>query len=127
MGDDIRRQALARDLARRQQLLGLDELRVLDRLQQRLELGRDRYGELDLRAPRAWRRELGEELLDAVVYDTIDNLRAEDAAHEELQAQAAAELAEWSVERRTTVSREPARLALEDLDDPYAEWGIEEA
>lgn len=47
----------------------VDELRVVISILSRLELGRARYGLLDLDAdPRDWQRELGEELLDAVVY-----------------------------------------------------------
>ena len=45
-----------------------DELRVVCSILARLELGRARYGLLDLDEPRDWQRELGEELLDAVVY-----------------------------------------------------------
>ncbi len=129
---DLQRQALARDLARRLHLASHDELRVIDRLLVRLELGRDRYGELDLRKPRDWRRELGDELLDALVYDTAETLRNEDAAQAGLQAAAADELAElerWrKADRRTHVSDEPARIALEDIGDgdkgPYEEWEI---
>ena len=100
---------------------------MIDRLLARLELGRHRYGELALAGDRRdWRRELGEELLDAVIYDTVETLRAEDQAHAELEATAArelAELAEWQErDHKTRVSDAPARLALEDLVDhgePY--------
>lgn len=122
-------QALARDLARR--VLALAErdpnaVRVLDRLAMRLELGHDRYGKLDLTGGRDWRRELGEELLDAVVYDTADQLRADDLAHANLQAAAAEELRElgrWQREdQRTRVSSEPARIAIGH--DPYDQLEI---
>ena len=46
-----------------------DELRVVVSIMSRLELGRARYGRLDLAAdPRDWQRELGEELIDACIY-----------------------------------------------------------
>lgn len=92
MGDQLQRQALARDLARRQQLASHDELRVLDRVLQRLELGRERYGLLDLRVPRDWDRERGEELLDAVIYDVMGDLAAEDRDREQLREAARDEM-----------------------------------
>jgi len=127
MGEDLRRAALARDIARRLQLASHDELRVVDQILTRLELGRERYGLLDIaRDRREWRRELGEELLDAVIYDTIETIRAEDLAHANLQAAAAEELAElerWQRDdQRTRVSSEPARLAIEH--DPYDDLEI---
>lgn len=67
-------------LQRRQSSMNLDELRVVERITERLELGRVRYGELDLRQPRPWRRELREELLDALIYDAAEELHAEDLA-----------------------------------------------
>jgi len=78
MGNELRRQAFRRDLARRQQLLGLDELRVIDRVQQRLELGRERYGELELAKDRDWRAERFDERVDALVYDVAGELAEED-------------------------------------------------
>lgn len=128
---EVTRQALARDIARRLQLASHDEVRVVDRILLRLELGRDRYGLLDLSRPRDWRRELAEELLDALIYDTAETIRAEDLAHANLQAAAAEELAElgrWKREdQRTVVSAEPQRIALADTDGdkgPYEEWEI---
>ena len=76
-GDE--RHALASDITRRLHLCSHDELRVLQRVLQRLELGRERYGLLDLRKPRDWGKERGEELLDALLYDVMGDLAAEDA------------------------------------------------
>lgn len=116
------------DLVRRLKLCSLDELRILARLLERLELGRQRYGALDLSLPRPWRRELSEELLDAVVYDTIEQIRAEDLRHANLQAAAdeeARELARWqAMDQRTTVSTVPAAIAAtpEAVPEPVVEW-----
>lgn len=93
MGDSIQRQALARDLARRLQLASHDEARVIDRVLQRLELGRERYGELDLaKDARDWRRERFEELLDEIVYRACEELQAEDLARRGLREAARAEM-----------------------------------
>lgn len=91
-GDPIRRSALARVVARRLDACALDELRVIDRVLERLELGRQRYGALDLSVPRNWRRERAEERLDALVYDVCAELAAEDAERAELHEDAAREL-----------------------------------
>lgn len=118
--------ALARNIAARVLVLaegGGAEVRVIDRLIGRLELGRSRYGELVIAGdPRDWRRELADELLDAVVYDTIETLRAEDAAHEEVQHQAVAELRGWQErDHRTPVGRASVEIALDDIAGPYDE------
>jgi hypothetical protein len=78
---DIQRQALARGLALRLHRCSLDEARVVDRVLARLEIGRERYGELDLAKPRDWRRERFEERLDALVYDVCEELAAEDTVN----------------------------------------------
>ena len=59
---------LTRSLIARLGACNLDELRVIDQLLVRLELGRDRYGHLDLSRARDWEREEAEELLDMQVY-----------------------------------------------------------
>ena len=125
--DDHERRGLIADITRRLALASHDELRVLDRLLVRLELGRERYGALDLRRPRACRRELGEELLDAVIYDTIDQVVADDRAHAALRAAAAdeqAEIARWgAADQHTRVTDVSAVIARRDLDadrEPYA-------
>jgi hypothetical protein len=52
-----------------------DELRVMNAVLARLEIGRQRYGRLDLASDvRDWERELGEELLDASIYAAISRL-----------------------------------------------------
>lgn len=66
--DHTRRDALQRTIAARLLLCNVDELRVLDVLLGRLELGRDRYGFLDLEKARDWEREEAEEHADAAVY-----------------------------------------------------------
>ena len=140
MGDDLQRQALARNLASRLQPAGLDELRVIDRILGRLELGRQRYGELDLTAPRDWRAERFEEQLDALVYQVCAELAAEDMARQSLREAARAEmvgdlerqnralatrLAEFAPERHLTrVSTESARIAAQD-DAAFGEPEIE--
>jgi hypothetical protein len=60
---------LTRSLIARLGACNLDELRVLDQLLVRLELGRDRYGHLDLAQKRDWARERAEEAADYAVYD----------------------------------------------------------
>jgi hypothetical protein len=62
---------LRRDIGRRLLACGPDELRVLDALLERIELGRDRYGFLDLARARDWDREQAEELLDVQVYRAV--------------------------------------------------------
>lgn len=76
--DTTRRDALARNLAARLLLCNLDELRVLDVLLGRLELGRERYGFLDLSKARDWDHEEAEELLDARIYRAISKLQLTD-------------------------------------------------
>ena len=56
------------EIANRLSFCSLDELRVLDVLLGRLELGRERYGHLDLTKPRDWNREEAEEYADAAIY-----------------------------------------------------------
>jgi len=52
-----------------------DELRIVGAVCKRLEIGRERYGRLELETDRRdWPRELGEELLDAVIYAAIVRL-----------------------------------------------------
>lgn len=66
------------DLKSRQALCSLDELRVLRVILGRLELGRQRYGYLELsRETRDWKREEAEEHIDAAVYRACDELDRE--------------------------------------------------
>lgn len=89
---EVQRQALARDLSRHLACLGLDELRLVDFVVARLRLGRERYGELDLSAPRDWAKELGEELVDALVYHAARELAAQDLARAGLREAARQEM-----------------------------------
>lgn len=73
-------EALCRDIARRLRLGNLDEARVIDALLVRLEIGRERYGHLDLRKARDWDREEAEELLDMRIYQACRTLVERDAA-----------------------------------------------
>jgi hypothetical protein len=81
---ETQRLALARDVAHRLLAGSLDEIRVIDRVLVRLELGRELYGLLDLSKPRDWRRERFEERVDALVYDVAGELAAEDRARAEV-------------------------------------------
>jgi len=93
MGDDLQRQALARDLARRIPLASHDELRIVDAVFARLELGRERYGQLVLAGDhRDWIKERREELLDAIVYELAGELAAHDHAYAELHEAARREM-----------------------------------
>jgi hypothetical protein len=123
MGRDL----LYQDLVRRLAPASRDELRIVERVLARLEIGRQRYGLLDLSADRRdWRRERFEERLDALVYDVAGELAEEDAAHASQQSAAAAELAElraWEErDRQTVVSSVSTRIALEDIAEPYDEY-----
>lgn len=95
---EVQRQALARDLARRLPCLGLDELRLVDYVVARLQLGRERYGELDLAAPRDWGKELAEELVDALVYQAARELAAQDREREGLREAARQEMVGGPIE-----------------------------
>jgi hypothetical protein len=125
---EVRASALRRDLGRRQQLAAHDELRVIDKILARLEVGRAVYGPLDLSIPRNWRNERFEERLDALVYDVAEELAAEDVAHAAVQEAARIEILEWQAEQRTAISTEPARIALDDIADrePYFDFDLSE-
>jgi hypothetical protein len=73
--DGLKRSVIARLGA-----CNLDELRVVDQLLVRLELGRDRYGHLDLAQRRDWARERAEEAADYAVYDACLLLSQRDEA-----------------------------------------------
>lgn len=138
MTDDTQRQALARDIARRLQLASLDEVRVIDAILIRLELGRERYGLLDVSRVRDWRKERREELLDVIVYDVARELADEDRERAALREAARVEmlgpvdteqleLARWQrADERTVVSGETARIALDDMRDvePYERFDV---
>jgi hypothetical protein len=58
-----------------------DAVRVVERIVERLRLGQERYGKLDIatnrRDAKAWRREAAEEYLDGAVYACIAALAEE--------------------------------------------------
>lgn len=103
---------------------------MIDRAMQRLEIGRERYGLLDLSQPRDWRRERFEERLDALVYDVCEELAAEDLALGALREAARDEMLgidsdeavrEWS-EQGTVISGASAAIARtvsSERSDPY--------
>lgn len=103
--DSSRRDALARTIGSRLALCNEDELRVVDVLLGRLELGRDRYGHLDLSKPRAWKVERAEELLDAHVYEACDLIAKRDEQLERLRCEVADELA----------AKEPVEFGLREI------------
>lgn len=88
----LEHEALVCSVARRLAIASPDEVRVVDRILTRLEFGREEYGPLDLTKPREWRRELREELLDALVYDAGEEIALEDRSREELREAARAEM-----------------------------------
>lgn len=45
-----------------------DAVRVMERIAERLVMGRKQYGDLDLTKPRDWKKEAREEALDLSVY-----------------------------------------------------------
>lgn len=113
-GNDIlQRQAIARDISRRLELANLDETRVVCRVLQRLELGRQRYGELDLRKPRDWHKERGEELIDAVLYDVMGDIAAEDRDRKQLRKEARDEMIGGGA------PLEPDAVVTAERSDPY--------
>jgi hypothetical protein len=139
MSDDtqaVRAVGLRRDLGRRCVLANLDELRIVDHVLQRLELGRERYGHLDLSRPRNWRKERFEERLDALVYDVAEELAAEDVERARLREDARRELIAWEAHKHTAGNAdsremardEPAQIALDDIADgePYDAYELED-
>jgi hypothetical protein len=56
--------------------LGPDELRVVMHIVERLRIGRERYGPLDLSSnPKDWRNEATEEFLDGAIYLAMESIR----------------------------------------------------
>lgn len=56
--------------------LGPDELRVVMHVIERLRIGRERYGPLDLATnPKDWRNEATEEFLDGAIYLAMDAVK----------------------------------------------------
>ncbi len=83
----VRAASLRRDLRRRFLLANLDELLVIELLWQRLELGRKRYGPLDILARTIdWDEEELEEILDARIYRALAVVQRHERAMESLGA-----------------------------------------
>jgi hypothetical protein len=79
--DTIRRDAIARSLCARlcDERRSIDELRVIDRVLSRLEMGADIYGALKLAADkRAWNREAADELVDWIFYTACREIVRDD-------------------------------------------------
>lgn len=56
--------------------LGVDEVRVIERIVQRVRMGQRQYGPFKLATnPKDWKAEAAEELLDATVYLAAQSLR----------------------------------------------------
>lgn len=108
---EVQRHALVRSLSSRLPAIEFDALRVIDRVVQRLELGRERHGELDLSKPRDWQRERFEERLDALVYDVCAELAAEDLARAGLREAA-------RVEMFAGVDRSATPVSLQHVAEP---------
>jgi hypothetical protein len=70
------RRALVDTIGGRLAELGVDELRVLDRIAARLQIGQRQYGELDIATDaRDWTEEALQEALDLSVYLAIKGAR----------------------------------------------------
>lgn len=95
MSEAVRcRDALEASIRARLGACAHDELRVVDAILLRLELGRDQYGPLDLNKPRDWAREEAEEHIDAVVYRACALISRQDAHRRELRGAAGREMVE---------------------------------
>lgn len=115
----LARTALMRSLAKRLPRAAPDELRVIERVLGRLEVGRARYGELDLSKPRDWRRERCEERLDALVYDVCEELALEDQAAGKASRDELVELRAWQANDQSTVASEVPSLIASTDGEPY--------
>lgn len=80
MSDEIQRQALARDIARRLQLASLDEVRVVDRVLLRLEQTRRLRAQQDFSEFQSWlrERERDDSEVDALISVLAARLAQED-------------------------------------------------
>ncbi len=87
--------ALRRSIVARLEAAGADEIRVMDYLLTRLELGRERYGALDFaNRPHDWQEEERQEHADAAVYRACAEIVRLDRDRADLRAAAAKELVE---------------------------------
>lgn len=86
--------AIRRSIAALGNALGLDELRVIEAMAERLVRHRVEYGELDVaRDTRDWIAEAADEHRDAVFYMLVDQVVRNDQRLERLRCEAADELA----------------------------------
>lgn len=74
-----RRRGVLSSLERRLGACSLDELRVLDVVLTRMEMGRDQYGPLDLAVVRDWELEEAHEHVDGMFYRACAIIRDRDA------------------------------------------------
>jgi hypothetical protein len=120
------RNALARDLVLRLQRGSHDELRILEVVLGRLEARRAKAGDLILRQRTNWLAELDDGLIDAVIYCSIETLRARD---EELAIGHESARAETFAGERTVISAVPERIAFDDIRDrsPYDGFDVSDA
>jgi len=125
--DSDRCDALRRSIGARLLASSWDELRVVDTLLGRLELGRDRYGFLDLAKSRDWEREEAEEHLDAAVYRACRKLVEHDERVAAIDADETAPrprvdpVLEGLRELRDSATYAPRETALsiDDIDDSH--------
>ena len=93
--DIVRTDAIRRSIVARLEPCSRDEIRVIDYVLSRLELGRDRYGALDLtRDDRDWAEEERQEHADAIVYRACAELVRLDRVHRDLRELAGKEMVE---------------------------------
>lgn len=93
--DHDRTEAIKRSIVARLGPCSRDEARVLDYVLSRLELGRDRYGLLDLeRGDRDWAEEERQEHADSIVYRSCAEIVRLDRVHRDLRELAGKELVE---------------------------------
>lgn len=117
MPDDTQRRALIRDLARRLELAGLGEIRVIDRVLTRLEQRREGLR----RQPPAVTDELICVVILELAAEDHDRAALREAARLEMLG-APGDAAEFADDQhRTRVSSAPARIAETDIAgaDPY--------
>jgi len=120
MADDLQRRGLLADLARQHELLGHDELRVIDFVTGRLIALRREHGALDLADEGGLVDRLGAGIQAGNILDSALSLLArqiadEDRQRAELREQARAEMVGGGFEldqQRTRVSTTPEVIAL---------------
>ena len=90
---DLERRGIAADPSRRLALCSPSELRLFDAFLGRIELGRERYGRLDLdKDRRDFAKERHKELLDAMAYELMGELAEQDRQRAGAREQARADM-----------------------------------